>query len=427
MQVAKITIDNILGIEHLEITPGTVTVVEGANGVGKTSVIEAVKAALAGGHDATLLRQGATEGRVVLVLDDQTEIVRTVDAETSAVNVKHPTFGRISSPQTFLKRLADALSVNPVAFLTAPPKKRTEWLLEVLPFEISDDDLRAAGVDTALPAGQGLERIDAAYKQVYDTRTGVNRLAREKKATAEQLRKDLPAGPDPTDWAAAAEAAEAERDQLQTSQTAELEEMLAKAQKVIDETAAEYAAKIKALEEERNAKLAKLAGMREKRKDEIKAKTAARLQELSGISAVARERARQTDREENTRRVVRTHEQDAARHEAESEKLTACLAALDRLRQKALEHTPLSGVTVRDGQIYLHDIPFDRLNRAKQVQLALNVARLRSGDLGLVLVDGLECLDPDTFATFEKVASESGLQLLVNRVTAGPLAVRVAA
>lgn len=427
MQVASITIDNILGIEHLEITPGAVTVVEGANGVGKTSVIEAVKAALGGGRDATLLRQGTTQGRIVLVLDDQTEIVRMVDAEGGDVNVKHPTFGRISSPQTFLKRLSDALSVNPVAFLTASPKKRTEWLIEALPFDITDQDLRAAGIDGALPAGQGLERIDAAYKQVYDARTGVNRLAKEKKATAEQLRKDLPAGPDPTDWTAAAEAAEVERDQLQAGQASELEEMLSKAQKVMDDLTAEYAAKIKALEDERNAKLAKLSAMREKRKDEIKSKTATRLQELSGIAAVSRERARQTDREENTRRIVRTHEQESTRHEAESERLTACLASLDTLRQRALENTPLSGVTVKDGQIFLNEIPFDRLNRAKQVQLALNVARLRSGDLGLVLVDGLECLDPDTFAAFEKVAADSGLQLLVNRVTTGPLAVRVAA
>jgi hypothetical protein len=43
--------------------------------------------------------------------------------------------------------------------------------------------------------------------------------------------------------------------------------------------------------------------------------------------------------------------------------------------------------------------------------------------LGLILVDGLECIDTASFAAFEKSAIESGLQFIVSRVTDGPLAV----
>jgi len=56
----------------------------------------------------------------------------------------------------------------------------------------------------------------------------------------------------------------------------------------------------------------------------------------------------------------------------------------------------------------------------------LNVARLRAGELPLCLVDGLECLDAETFRAFEEMAPSSGLQLILNRVTTGPLSVKTA-
>ena len=39
MRVAKITIHNLLGIDHLELPPGQFTCVSGPNGAGKTSLL----------------------------------------------------------------------------------------------------------------------------------------------------------------------------------------------------------------------------------------------------------------------------------------------------------------------------------------------------------------------------------------------------
>ena len=83
MKVNKITISNILGLESYEIKPGQFTAITGANGQGKTSALDAIKAAVGGGHDATLLRNGATEGRIVLELDDGSSIVKRVTAAKS--------------------------------------------------------------------------------------------------------------------------------------------------------------------------------------------------------------------------------------------------------------------------------------------------------------------------------------------------------
>lgn len=52
MKVLKINIKNILGLEALEIEPGSITEISGKNGSGKTSCLDAIRAALGSGHES---------------------------------------------------------------------------------------------------------------------------------------------------------------------------------------------------------------------------------------------------------------------------------------------------------------------------------------------------------------------------------------
>ena len=116
MKVAKIQIQNILGIENLEILPGKVTKIEGRNGSGKTSALEAIKAALKGGHDATLLRKGSDVGEIVLVLENGTRVIKTVTATESNTKVSNEN-GKMSKPMQFIGQLSDEISLNPIKFI----------------------------------------------------------------------------------------------------------------------------------------------------------------------------------------------------------------------------------------------------------------------------------------------------------------------
>ena len=190
MKVKAIKIKNILGVESLEIAPGKITVIEGKNETGKTSVLEAIKAALKGGHDATLLRNGAEVGEVVLVMDDGVEIRKPVTKDKSDVSYLDPKFGRSSKPQTTIDKLIDALAVNPVEFLMAPESKRAAYLLEAMPLVIKKEQL--AGITDFVPDGHAFDVLEKLNKKFYDERTGVNRVLREKKAGIENLKKTLP-------------------------------------------------------------------------------------------------------------------------------------------------------------------------------------------------------------------------------------------
>lgn len=419
MKVQKIRIENILGLETLEFEPGRVTIVSGRNGVGKSSVLESLKYALTGGSDATIKRKGADKGEVVIVLDEATV---TRDTEKAAV-VSVTGVGPIRRPAEFLKSRIDSLSFNPVQFLLAPKDKRTEWFLEMVPVEVGDDELRAAGVETLPPpARNGLDRIAAATKLVYDARTGVNRALKEKRAAVAQLAEGLVEVAD-VDLAAL----RAEKDRLSSALAVDLGSvkdraagLLAKlredAQARIDEIKATLATEERLVQEELVRETDRLRGIAQPE-----------IEQAAAALAVAESQAKAAAQMEKTRELVARMTTEAAALEEESARRSATLDNLDALKRRALDRLPIQGVEIADGEILVNGIPFDRVNTAARVQFVLNVAMLRKGSLPLVLLDGLECLDPETFEAFVNAASQLDAQFICTRVTEGPLKVRVAA
>mgnify|MGYP001003533887 CR=1 FL=1 len=419
MKVQKIRISNILGLETLEFAPGRVTVISGRNGAGKSSVLEALKYALTGGTDATIKRKGAEKGEVVIELDEAT-VTRPTDkaAEVTVAGV-----GPIRRVAEFLRSRIDSLSFNPVQFLLAPKDKRTEWFLEMVPVEVGDDELRAAGVETLPPpARNGLDRIAAATKLVYDARTGVNRALKEKRAAVAQLAEGVVEVPE-IDLATM----QAEKDRLTAALSEDvdavkdraaglLKKIREDAQARIDAIKATLADEERIIQEEMILETERLRGIAQPA-----------IEAAAGQLAAGQEKAKLAAQTAKTRELIARMTTEAAALEVETGRYTATLDNLDALKVRALDRLPIKDVEIRDGEILVGGIPFDRVNTAARVQFVLNVAMLRKGSLPLVLIDGLECLDPETFEAFVKAAASCDAQFICTRVTEGPLEVKVAA
>lgn len=429
MRVTKIEIANVMGIEAMEIVPGAITVIDGANATGKTSVLEAIRAALGGGHDATLIRQGEQKGRVVIELDDGTRLTKEITEARSPLRLSHPELGAISRSQGYVSRLVDALGINPIDFLTAPKKRRVDLLLEAIPMTVPVDELNrivGPGAGGAIE-GHALEVIESFRKRMYDERTGLNRAAKEKAAAAAEMEKALPKSPDRT-------AAERNWEDVVADREAELSDFRAAARVSLDsvkedwrgcvaaanEWAADEIEKIKRAAE-RRIREAEIA--RDKAAAEINAKYESRNQELSEKLAEARAVAKQFADAEKTREFIRSQTADAERLESESAQLTKAIDKLEGLKAELLADLPVEGLEVRDGDIFVDGIPFDRVNESRKIRLAIEIAKLRSGELGLVVIDGLERLDSRSYEEFRAQAEASGLQFIVTRVTDGDLAV----
>lgn len=457
MKVSKISIRNVMGVESLDITPGSVTVISGANGTGKTSVLEALKSVVDGGSDATLIRKGQTAGEVVWLLDDGRTIRKRIAQAKSAPTVKDASGKDLAKPQSIIDGLLDGISANPIRFLTAPPAERAKWLLDVMPCSVSQQDLEECGADRWLDDEIDLtiEGIDLLRKRIYDDRTGLNRIVKERTAAAAALNAQAPEG-SAEETAAALADVEAGLQRIHADIGAEESKLAAaiahrKAELVdeyragIDGIRADYGKRIADLEQalrelkaeqaQREAELQRIGSDAAKESAEeltaASAETITRLTTEAGQLAARRatlaERANAHTRAIETRRIIAINEEQAAVAQAQAAEASACLDALDALKKRLLENLPIPGVEVRDGDIYAGGIPFDRLNTAKKVAIALKVARLRAGECGLVLVDNLECLDAKTFEAFESAAVKSGLQFIVTRVSDGPLKVEVVA
>ena len=139
------------------------------------------------------------------------------------------------------------------------------------------------------------------------------------------------------------------------------------------------------------------------------------------------------DASEEATRAKALHDQaeqfdvDASELDAMSRRLTAALDALDARRRAMAADLPIQGLEVVDKEIRLDGIPYDHLNTAKQIELAVKIACLRSNekDLPLVKVDGAEALGDESFDLFVKYLNKENAQAFIGKRTYGNLTTTV--
>lgn len=473
MKVTEVQIHNVLGIRERTIKPGgTLTEFRGKNGTGKTSALEALKAALGGGDIATLAHVGA-EGspEIVLVLDDGTRVRRKGKGATVEVAVDTSAgtaYAAIKKPQAFLDGLFDTRLSNPVRLLTASKDERREIVLEALPLEL---DL-AALWDALPPAGRAaLEAVDvkghplqvlaAARQRVYELRTDINRTAKEKAASADQLKASLPTDGD-RDYAADIAALENEHRALDEVRRARLAEAQAVESRMLagleesrrlaietvkngQEAAAaklrsDRDAKLEAIRKEYEAAAAELAkGAAEaletintesdaakKAAAEIRhdAEEAVRvtepeLQRLSAELATARTKAQEAGRVAATREMAEKFAREAAGFQAHAEDLSAAIKTLDEAKDALAKNLPIPGLAIEGRDITVGGVLYDQLNKQGRVDFAVDLSTIRARDqkLKCVFLDEIEALDTEHRTLLFKRLETAGIQAFVAEVT----------
>ena len=141
MNLIKFQIRNILGIDNLEYEPGKITTISGQNASGKTSVLEAIKGALGGGHDGTLLKNGKEEGEVVLIFDNGETLRKKINRDKSSVVFEDQEGKKMKLGASYVKEIVDSVGINPIQILTADSKARIKLLLDSVPMDLPADEI----------------------------------------------------------------------------------------------------------------------------------------------------------------------------------------------------------------------------------------------------------------------------------------------
>lgn len=157
----------------VEINPtGNVVQITGANAQGKSSVLDAIFAALAGAKAAPSKPVREGEDAAVVKLDlGEVKVTRkfTSDGKTTLA-VEGLNGARFPSPQKMLDDLTANISFDPLAFTRMLPKAQLETLKKLVPLDVDVDAL------------DGLNQTD------YEKRTEVNREVAHLKARVDAIR-----------------------------------------------------------------------------------------------------------------------------------------------------------------------------------------------------------------------------------------------
>ena len=134
MRISKIKIKNLFGIKEYEANGQSVEL-DGRNGAGKTSVIDAIRYGLTNksGRDY-IVRDGETEGEILIETDDGIRINRKArTAQADYKSVKKDGY-EVGSPETFLRDIFTPLQLSPVEFMEMDRKQQNAIILDMIEY-----------------------------------------------------------------------------------------------------------------------------------------------------------------------------------------------------------------------------------------------------------------------------------------------------
>ncbi len=385
MKIVQLTAENIKRLKAVQITPdGNTVVIAGRNAQGKSSVLDAIWMALAGGaatkETTRPIRDGETKASVVLDLGDLVVTRRWTSAGTS-LEVAAQDGARYSSPQTILDGLIGRLSFDPLAFAEQDAKHQLQMLLDIvdLPFDPVE--------------------LDAKRRGVFERRTDVNR---EVKRLEAQL-AGLPRVPDDTPDVEVSAAALAIELREAEDEERRRETLKQDGERVADE--------IERLKLELAAAEASLAAARE---------AFAALPDPVDLAPI---RAR-LEVADATNAAVRV-KHDRARLDAEladqraaADAGTAELAEIDRSKAAAIADAkmPLEGLSFDEEGVLYQGVPFSQASSAERLRVGIAMAMALNPKIRVIRITDGSLLDSENLALIEEMAGEHDFQIWIERV-----------
>ncbi len=412
MKITKLEVRNFIGIEETTIDPKKFNIIAGRNGRGKTSIIEAIKAAFRGaGQDK--IRVGESKAEIYLSTEDL-EIKRSITPKGTNVTVTRD--GKIlPKPQTFLDGIIGDFSFEPVKFFAMKAKEQTEYLLKAIPVKATLDQLKGwtgglMGNLEAYAEQHGLTAIAEITDTLYQERAGVNATVKRLEAAAAELKTKIPAGAKAVDPAELNSVME----QL-TNARAAAERMENTGTRIqeLDKDVQDMEVQISTLQDKIRAKRQEIDRLQE---EMVSIEVVdveplqAQLQALQASQAASRDIGRLED--------LRAEYRENRKKADELDRVVKTLQKEAPAELMAEANMPVEGLAFSDGQFTLNEVPIQNLSTSEKARLAVAVTRNlnASYEIKAICLDGFESLDSDTQKAFIKEADNDDFQYFITKV-----------
>ena len=481
MQVLAVKVDNFKKIGHVDLSTAdkAMILVGGKNGAGKSSLLDAISAALMGEKACPEepIQRGKDSGSVVVKLEGYTVTrtwTRKADGSAgSTLKIVGPD-GGIGSPQTWLSGKMGDLTCDPLAFMAAKPADQAERLRKLVGLDTTALDQREATLrDARLHIGRDDEREGGALAKMPSYSDApvapmVPAYVQAHLVEAELVEAAQTSPASILEEITAAEATEqvAARLSDQYEQACRVYDAgdiaLTTAQARIDELRMQLAAAEAAfqaaipVQQERLAARDSALGARDHARSLIVPSAPLR-QRLAGLeaenkaardaaaaqnaaartkaaeanaqaqreAAAANEAARKAADEANAklRAMEARKEQEAvvvalrAAYKAKGAEIEA--VAAERAALLAAATFPVEGLSFADGGVTFNGLPLSQASGAERIRVSMGIALAANPKIKLVLIRDASLLDEDSLAMVAEMAEAAGAQVILERVGSG--------
>lgn len=392
--VVGLSVENFKRISAVDITPEPgqpIITVSGANAQGKSSVLDALWAALESSAMSRAtgtnrpVRDGETKATVRVDLGDIIVTRSWTKGGTSKLTVSAADTGaEYKTPQKLLDALLGRMSFDPLAFTRMSSRDQVTTLSSLV-------DL---GID--------LDQVAAERKSVYDERTAVGR-ARKDLGTVPTVDADAP-----TEEQSASDIIA----ELRDAQNANDER-----RRAVDylEQSTNAAAHIERQITDLQARLAETHANISKAQQHLDTTQEVNTDDLETALANVEDTNRAI-RDNNANRQVAA---EAARLDAKYQQLTDTLARMDEDKSDALAAAefPLAGLSFGDdGGITYHGVPLPQASTAEQLRVSCALAAAANPSIRVMRVTDGSLLDTASRQALADIATENEFQVWMELV-----------
>lgn len=466
MRIVKLKIRNLFGISELE-AGGNSIELTGKNGAGKSSVIDAIKYALTNKSDRKyIVRNGETEGEVLIETDSGLRINRKVRTNQADYKSVKNNGVEVNSPETFLKDIFTELQLNPVEFMNMTEKQQNAIILDMIEYDWDMSKIKEwfGEIPAWVSYDQNilcvLNDIQSEKGDYFTERTDINRDIRNKKAFVEDIAATIPAGYNLEKWEKASageiyqkiERIRKENEEIQKAKSL-LDERDSKVRKFeadreikraalttefgnrkaqIDKDILQLQEQIKALQAEKDGLEERLADKLSLAEQEYKANVARydaevenykeyrdkEVVDVSELVTQANEIETMKSHINEYKRMLSLKDEIGAL-EKQSKILTDRIEKARTLPGEILAdcRIPIAGLTVKDGTPLINGLPISNLSDGEKLDLCIDVAIQNPKGLQIILIDGVERLSTEWKERLYQKCKEKGLQFIAARTT----------
>lgn len=397
MKINTLEIENVKRVKAVKMEPAKdgLTIIGGKNGQGKTSVLDAIAWALGGERyrPSDAQRNGSVIPPVLKVTLDNGIIVER-SGKNSSLKVIDPQGNK--GGQTLLDAFISQFALDLPRFMNSASKEKANILLQII------------GV------GETLFELEAKETNIYNQRTAIGQIAKQKEAFAKEMPKytDVPEVP-----IEASELIFQQQEILarngENRRKRENAAMLKDSLDLINE-------RIQATTDTLNKFLAEKSRIQESIEiaeksietlvDESTAEVEASIRNIETINTKVRANL---DREKA--------EEDAKTYSNQYNELTSELESVRKAKSDLLNSAdlPLPGLSVKDGELTYNGYKWDNMSASEQLKVSVAIVRKLNPECQFVLIDKLEQMDVETLNNFGEWLEKEGLQAIATRVSSG--------